>query len=60
MNGSEDGEYEEKFEDGKNYPFYFFLCQDDLDIIKKQSPIPTTLFKKVGNFEFAKKGIDRD
>ena len=60
VNGSEDGEYEVKFDDGIEYPFYYFLCQDDMDIIKKQSPIPTTLFKKVGTFEFAKKGTDQD
>ena len=39
--------------------FYHFLCEDDLDLIKKESYVPSILWNKVGTFEYAKKGCNK-
>ena len=49
-NGSENGRHNDTLQ------FYHFLCEDDLDLIKKESFVPSSLWNKVGTFGYAKKG----
>ena len=51
-NGSENGVYD----DISGFQFHHFLCQDDFDLIKNKSFVPSMLWNKVGFFEYAKKG----
>ena len=48
-NGSDNGTYND------HYQLHHFLCQHDLDLIKRESFVPSSLWYKVGTFEYAKK-----